>query len=198
LSTVPTCQALPIPRPPDASARARRRRAGLVLLASFALGSLVDAQVRVVRRGDDRLRGIRSVDVVVIDTPPSDSECAVGTRTLQEGAVAALQATGLRGTVSAKAPSWFYTVEIDVRSLRAGEHCVTSLSADLIAHVDGSPEADRGLPANAWGSLLVGTMRLVHESALLAAPRDQHAMRVAAELRARLTAIGERVKRANE
>jgi hypothetical protein len=170
----------------------------LLLFVSVALSSQVEAQVRVVRRGDDRLRGVRSVDIVVTHASASDRECAVATQALEEGAVTALQATGLRGTVSAKAPSWFYTVEIEVRSRRADESCVTSLSADLVAHVDGWPEADRGLPANAWGSLLVGTMRLIHEAALVSAPPARHATHVTQELHARLTAIGERVRRANE
>jgi hypothetical protein len=188
---VRTFRALRIHSRPDGGSSV----AGILLLV-LATSPLAEAQVRVVRRDDDRLRGIRRVDVLVRDLA-ADAECGLDRRTLQDTAVEALEATGLRAAVSAAAPSWFYTVDIEARALQVGDQCVSSVTADLVAHVDGSPDADRGLPGNAWGSLLVGAMRLVHESALMAAPRGQHAARVAGELRARVTAIGERVRQAN-
>lgn len=174
----------------------RRRWTATLLTLLVVSSTAADTQVRLVLRDDDRLRGIRSVDVVVNDTPDGEPRCRLDRGALQSAAVAALQGTGLRATVSDKASSWFHTVEVDVRTVAAGDQCVSALSADLVAHVDGLPEADRGLPPEAWGSLLIGTMRLARDSTIVAALPERHAGQVIDELRSRLTAIGERVRKA--
>jgi hypothetical protein len=173
------------------------RAGGLGLLLALLCGAASgDAQVRVVRRGDDRLRGIQTVDIVV-RTPAATTACTVPRATLQDASVSALREAGLRATLSQAASSWFYTVEIELETLIAADRCVTSLTAELVAHVDGLPEADRGLPGNAWGSLLVGTMRLIRESGLIASSATEHAARATVELRDRLTAMGARIRKAN-
>src|SRR4029078_1864534 len=121
-------------------------------------------QVRVVRYGDDRLAGITTVDVVVILT--GDETCGLRPGAVQESAVAALRRAGIKATASAKASSWFHTVYLRLDSGIAANECVTAVETELVAQVQGIPEADKSAGPGAWGSLLVGELSLLRESAL--------------------------------
>ena len=81
------------------------------IAALLIVGASIAAspQVRVVRRGDERLAGIDTVDVVVrgLDTAPA--ACGVGKPALFDAATGALRRAGLRATVSARDSSWFYS-----------------------------------------------------------------------------------------
>jgi len=152
--------------------------------------------VRVVRYGDDRLRGITAVDVVTGDMRANG--CGLTQATLQESAIAALRAAGVKASVSARASSWFYSVYVTAESSAANGRCVTAVSAELVAQVDGIPEADRFAAQDAWGSLLVGQMPLVRESALVSSGSAEHAARVVSTLGERVSEIGARIRAVNE
>src|SRR5690606_24181629 len=119
------------PRASGASAwpveRPRRMRTALVAYLSAAiLVDLAFAQVRVVRRDDDRLAGISQVDIVVDVLEPSQAEaCALDRGDLQQAALAALRDGRLAASVSDKASSWFHTLEVTVSTGAAGTWCVT-------------------------------------------------------------------------
>ena len=167
----------------------------LVLLGG--LRTPADGQVRVVRRGDDRFRGIHTIDVVI---EPIDGlfSCGLLKDDLMRAATTALRDTGLRATVSERASSWFYTAEVDVVTDADKGRCATALSSDLIAHVDGIPDADRSPGTGEWGSLLVGKLSLLHELAVIHSEPSSHAARVIGELRKQISAIGERIRLANK
>ncbi len=119
------------------------------------------------RRGDERLAGIETVDVVVrgLDSETQHA-CGLAKSALLDAAASALRSAGLRATVSARDSSWFYSTIVGVASSASGGRCATALSTSLIAHVDGIPGADRYAP-DRWGSLLVGEMPLVSELAVV-------------------------------
>ena len=153
-------------------------------------------QVRVVRYDDDRLSGITAVDVVVNEM--NANACGLSRAALQDSAVTALRAAGTTASVSAKASSWFYTVYVTAESSAADGRCVTAVRAELMAQVSGIPEADRSAPQDGWGSLLVGEMPLVRQSAMVNSSRTGHAAQVDAVVREQVTAIGARIKAVNQ
>jgi hypothetical protein len=152
--------------------------------------------VRVVRYGDDRLSGITAVDVVAGDMRANT--CGLSRGMLQETAIDGLRAAGMKASVSAKASSWFYTVYVTAESSAVDGRCVTAVTAELVARVDGIPEVDRNAPQDAWGSVLVGQMPLVRQSALVSSRRADHAARVASTLGEQVRAIGARIRAVNE
>jgi len=170
----------------------------LVIAAILAPGldALQGPHVRVVRYGDDRLSGITAVDVVAGDMRAN--ACGLSQAMLQETALTALRAAGMTASVSERASSWFYTVYVTAESSAADGQCVTAVSTELVAQVDGIPEPDRGAAPDAWGSLLVGQMPLVRESALVSSGRAEHAGRVASTLGAQVSGIGARIRAVNE
>jgi len=111
--------------------------------------------------------------------------------------MSALRAAGIKASVSAKAGSWFYTVYVTAESSAADGRCVTAVSAELVAQVEGIPEADRYAPQDAWGSLLVGQMPLIREGSLVSSDRVEHASGVAAALGDQVSAIGARIGAVN-
>jgi hypothetical protein len=166
---------------------------GVLLLLSV---TVADAQVRVVLYGDDRLRGISEVDVVV--TVAGDAPgCAVARPSLQTDAVGTLRASRIRATVSEKASSWHYTILISVQTRAAGNECASAVSTDLVAQVEGFPEADKFAAPEAWGSILIGPMTLVRENDLVTSGQREHDAAVQAAARAQVTALAERIRRAN-
>ena len=167
------------------------------LVLSAALPFTADGQVRVVRRGDERLKGITTVDVVVTGIDTTATQCGLDKPALLRESATRLNGHGLRATVSERASSWFYTVVVDVRSDRTGDHCATALSTDLIAHVDGIPEADRYAPAEEWGSLLVGDVTLIHDLAVVQSDASGHAVATVSSLRKQMSSIRERIRLAN-
>lgn len=178
------------------SAAPAGRLFALALLAALA-AEAADAQVRVVRRNDERLKGVTSVDVVVTGIDAAAADCRLDKPSLERAAVRLLNGPGLRATVSERASSWFYTVRVDVRSTIAAGRCATALWIGLIAHVDGIPDSDRDGPPAAWGSLLVGEMALLHDLAVVQGEPGSHASAVDASLRTQISAIGERIRLAN-
>lgn len=166
-------------------------RVGLALLIAGWWAAAPAAQVRVVRHGDDRLAGIREVDVLV--DAAGDGACAPMPEPLQQAAVDALRQRGLGATVSEKAPSAFHSVVITVRTLPAAAACVAVVASELEVPVDGVPEEDRYLPPGAWGSLLIGSMRLLWEHALVETPPAARHTRLDAAVRTQMTAIASRI-----
>jgi hypothetical protein len=173
------------------------RRAIALALAVGAAATIHASQVRVVRHGDDRLTNITAVDVVVQQSEPETSACGLSQSTLQEAAVATLRAAGVKASVSGRASSWFYTVYVNAQSAAAGNRCVTAVDTELMAQVDGIPEADRHAAEGAWGSLLVGQMPLIRQSALVSSERPDHAARLENAMREHLNTIGARIRAAN-
>jgi hypothetical protein len=143
-----------------------------------------------------RLSGITAVDVVVSEM--NANACGLSRAALQDSAVTALRAAGTTASVSAKASSWFYTVYVTAESSAADGRCVTAVRAELMAQVSGIPEADRFAPQDGWGSLLVGEMPLVRQSAMVNSSRTGHAAQVDAVVREQVTAIGARIKAVNQ
>lgn len=168
----------------------------LVFLALLGRDMATAAQVRVVRYDDDRLTGIREVDVV-LTTAGEVTRCVEDRTRLQQTAVETIRVAGLRATTSEKARSWFYSVLVSAHSVAIGGSCVTALTIELVAQVDGIPEADRAGPLDAWGSLLVGPLSLIHETVMVTSPAGDHVAPLQAALRARLGAIGARIQAAN-
>jgi len=166
---------------------------GAFLLASCAT---LDAQVRIVLYGDDRLAGITEVDVVV--TVAGDTAaCAVSRPALQTGATDTLRAARIRATVSEKASSWHYTVLVAVHKSSAGEGCASAVTTELVAQVEGFPEADKFAAPGAWGSILIGPMSLVRENDLVTSAPREHDAAVQAAARGQVTALAARIRRAN-
>ncbi len=166
---------------------------GVCLLASLAT---TGAQVRVVLYGDDRLKGITEVDVVVTVLGEA-AACAVSRPGLQTAAVGVLQGSRIRATVSEKASSWHYTVLMTVRKSPAGDGCASAVSTELVAQVEGFPEADKFAAPGAWGSILMGPMSLVRENDLVTSAPREHDATVQAAALAQVAALAERVRRAN-
>ena len=159
------------------------RMATAWLVCTACAVTTLDAQVRVVRRGDDRLSGITAVDVVVKDLNTDAVSCGVAPTALQETAVATLRAAGIMSSGSGMASSWFYTFYVTARSVVAERQCVTSLTAELMAHVSGIPESDQAATNGAWGSLLVGQMPLAREAGPGQFCPCDHGSRVVANVR---------------
>lgn len=155
------------------------------------------AQVREIRRGDDRLKGIAQVDVLVRMPPMEDSACQVARPAIEQDAVAVLEAQEISAAVSARAPSWFHTVIVDVSAIDVGGRCATSVQSTLITQVDGIPDIERSNARDEWGSLLVGSLVLAHEQAMVAASRREQPAKVAAALAAQLRALGQRIRKRN-
>jgi hypothetical protein len=155
------------------------------------------AQVRVVRHGDDRLAGITEVDVLVRVTPDREAPCALARTSLQDVALATLGGLSLKATLSEKSASWFHTVLVTVTSTAANGSCAAAIATELVAHVEARPDADRQAPRGQWGSLLVGELSLIRESALVTAPAKAHDAAVQKVVREQLTNLGRRVRAVN-
>lgn len=174
------------------------RTALVAYLSAAILVDLAFAQVRVVRRDDDRLAGISQVDIVVDVLEPSQAEaCALDRGDLQQAALAALRDGRLAASVSDKASSWFHTLEVTVSTGAAGTWCVTFVTSELVTHVDGIPEADQAAPGEKWGSLLKGAMPLIRERTTVVAEAGEHAARVRQRVGEHASTIARRVRAAN-
>lgn len=172
----------------------------VALLLSAAATAHVAAQetprVRVVRYGDDRLVGIREVDVLVTRVATT-STCDVDVLDVQRRAVAALGRENVGATVSAKGRSWFYSIVVDIRSQQTATECGTVVTTELVAEVAGIPEADRGIPDGGWGSLLVGPMPLIRDMALVIRPAVEHDAAVQQAIETHVAAIAARIRSKN-
>ena len=166
------------------------------LLLTLIASAAAPAQIRVVRRGDERLAGIDTVDVVVRGLDIEAQPCRLTKPALLDVAANVLRSAGLRATISARDSSWFYSAIVGVSSSASDGRCATALAISLIAHVNGIPEADRSSP-DRWGSLLVGEMPLVSELAVVQTTTSGHAAAVAEAVRKRVSAIGQRIRVAN-
>jgi len=143
------------------------RAVGSLVVTLVATIGVTSAQVRVVRYGDDRLSGIRHLDILVDGPTAVAGACSLAVAPIQQAAVSAVTETGLKASVSEKASSWFHTVVIGVRSLALSDQCMISLNVELLAHVEAMPLGDRQEPRTEWGSLLMGQMALLRSSGLL-------------------------------
>ena len=164
----------------------------IAILAVCLAVSTASAQVRVVRRGDDRLTGINAVDVLVVGTTVAGA-CAITKGAVYDRAVRALQNAQVEATVSQKDRSSYHSVVITIEVANTGSSCATAVSTDLVTEVAGIPEADNDAAPGTWGSLLIGAMSLVTRNALvIGTPVEhdaavQHAVeRHAAEIAAKL------------
>jgi hypothetical protein len=166
---------------------------GVCLVAALATA---EGQVRVILYGDDRLQGITEVDVVV--TVLGDpATCTVSRSALQTGATNTLRNSRIRATVSEKASSWHYTVLMTIHRSATGSGCASAVTTELVAQVEGFPEADKFAAAGAWGTILIGPMSLVRENGLVTSAPKEHDAAVQAAALAQVAALAERVRRAN-
>jgi hypothetical protein len=167
-----------------------------IRLLLVAVMTLQAGPVRVVRYGDERLKGITRVDVVVHETGDVHA-CRVVKDGLQRTATAALAEAQVATSISEQASSWFYSVQVNTTSVLMEGRCATSVWTELVAQVDGMPEADRYAPPGTWGSLLVGQLSLLRESGVVSSTIGDHQTRVLSALRVQAAAIGGRIKAAN-
>jgi hypothetical protein len=173
------------------------RRVWVTSLCLAASLATVDGQVRVVLYGDDRLKGIAEVDVVVDVTGDTSPACLVSRPALQTTASEMLRKSRVRATVSEKASSWHYTVQLTVHKAAVGEGCASAVSTELVAQVEGFPEADKFAASGAWGSILMGSMSLAREIDLVTSGPREHDAAVQAAARAQVIALAGRIRRAN-
>jgi hypothetical protein len=168
-----------------------------LLVATTVMSATSQAPVRVVRYGDDRLTGIAEVDVVVRIDSRTAEVCTASRDLLQSTARDTLRQAGLTATISYKSSSWFYSVIVNVISARVDARCVASLTTELVAEVQGIPEADLGHPPGAWGSLLVGQMPLISASELVIVPLPEHDSAVRAAVRGQIAALATKLRMVN-
>lgn len=171
-------------------------RAVFIASMMVALGTPTHGQVRVVRSGDDRLAGIRAVDVLVTQTETT-ATCALTTSSIQALAIDTLRTAGIQATLSQKARSTFYSVVIDIGSARREAICAADVTTELVAQVNGIPEADRWLAPGEWGSLLVGFMPLLHHNTLVIGPALEHDASVRHTVRAQVAAVADKIRSIN-
>ena len=169
-----------------------------VTVALAVLSSGVASQVRVVRSGDDRLTGIGQVDVLVTLTPSSMSPCHITPSALQRGALDSLRGAGITATISEKAPSWHYSVVVDVRGHGTDTTCAAAITTELVAHVAGIPDADGNSPPGRWGSLLLGSMPLVRDNDLVMTTPLAHDGAVQHVVQEHVAVIAARIRAANQ
>jgi hypothetical protein len=172
-------------------------RTTLVAVAAVWYVAGMHAQVRVVRTGDDRLTGIHAVDVLVTVSGANSDGCAIHSAPLESLAVQEMRAAAVEATVSTKARSWFYSVTVDVRPQRVAGSCAVAITTELVAQVDGIPEADRYGSPGSWGSLLVGVMPLLRETALIAPAPGKRQAAVETAVRGHVAAFAAKLRAAN-
>jgi hypothetical protein len=173
------------------------RRAWVTSVCLLASVASMDGQVRIILHGDDRLKGITEVDVVVAVTGDATPACAVSRPALQTTATEMLRKSRVRATVSEKASSWHYTVHVTVHTATAGDGCASAVTTELVAQVEGFPEADKFAAPGAWGSVLMGPMSLARENDLVTSGPREHDAAVQAAARDQLSALAERIRLAN-
>jgi hypothetical protein len=79
-----------------------------------------------------------------------------------------------------------------------GSRCAAFLTTELLAHVEGIPDADRAAAPGTWGSWLVGEMTLIRYTDLVTSPVQEHDAAMRQSLETRLTMLGERLRAANK
>jgi hypothetical protein len=173
------------------------RTTTLIALLTLASAPISHGQVRVIRYGDDRLAGITQVDVLVRLAPDASGRCSVDRAAIEALSVNVLREGGVKATLSLKALSWFYSVVISAAVSGIGSYCAASVTTELLAHVEGIPEADRSAPPGTWGSRLVGEMPLVRYTDLVTTPVQEHDAAVRRSLQTRLTMLSEKLRAAN-
>jgi hypothetical protein len=173
----------------------KRVTTGAIVLAIVAqVGA--SAQARIVRYGDDRLTGIREVDVLVTSAAEADS-CGVSRGATQQRMVHALHAAGLKATISERGRSWYHSIVVHLETGATRSSCVTAITTELVSEVRAIPEADDLAPSGAWGSLLAGPMTLVRDNALVITRSLEHDAAVQQAVERHVTAIAARVRTVN-
>ena|SRR5688500_4782743 len=156
----------------------------LILVLSGPGNASNTPQVRELRHGDDRLKGITAVDVVIDPVAADGTRCGLAREAIQQVTVTALQSAGLKATVRENASSAFFTVYVTATTVRSGSQCATSLVTDLMAHVEGAQDG---------GLALVGEMSLIRHQGVVSSTRAAHTAQVHSVLSDHLKAIGSRV-----
>ena len=156
-----------------------------------------EPRIRVVRSGDDRLAGIREVDLLIEYTAGPAASCLLTVAPLRRAALERLHGGQIAATVSEKGRSSPYSVVASLRTDQTAATCATAVTTELVADVSALPEADKSQPPGAWGSLLVGYMPLVRESALVMTAAVEHDAAVRKALVAHIAAIATRIRNAN-
>lgn len=176
------------------------RNLALTFVVAVFLGSAVahTAQVRVVRYGDDRLKGIAEVDVVIDPVRAEAARCGVTREALQQVILDTFGPTGLKATISEKASSWHYTVYLTASTVISDGHCATGIVTELMAQVEGIPVADHKAPPGVWGSLLVGQLTLIRHNGIVSSRVSAHPADVRSIVREHVLAIATRVMAANK
>ena len=137
------------------------------------------------------------VDIVVHMTEQNAESCGPSRDSLQSVTRDTLRAAGMTATTSERASSWFYSVLVHVINARIESRCVTSLTIELAAAVQGIPEADWSAEPGAWGSLLAGQMPLVSARKLVTTPVREHDSAVREAVRDQVSQIAARLRAAN-
>jgi hypothetical protein len=172
-----------------------------MLIVSAALMSDLSAgagQARVVLQGDDRLKGITAVDVVIDPLRAEAGRCGVRRDALHEVVIQTLRPTGLKATISEKSSSWHHTIYVTVSTVISDGHCASGIVTELMAHVEGVPVADNQRPPTEWSSLLVGQLTLIRHNGIVSSRRSAHAADVRSIVSVHLLAIGTRVMASNQ
>jgi hypothetical protein len=170
----------------------------LVTLLLLVLGSAaLAAQVRTVRRGDDRLVGIRELDVLIKSRSANTPACRLTVDAAQQRVVQVFRDRGLRATISEKAPSSPYSLVVDLPSERTSTGCATAVITELVADVTAIPDADASRQPGEWGSLLIGPMTLTRETALVIGSPVEHDAAVQHAILAQVTMVAARIRTAN-
>jgi len=170
----------------------------------FVVGMLVGdmsaqtAPARIVRQGDDRLKGITAVDVVIDPMRAEAARCGVNRDALHQVVIHTMSPTGLKATISEKSSSWHYTIYVTVSTVISDGHCATGIVTELMAQVEGVPVTDKQTPPSEWDSLLVGQLTLIRHNGIVSSRRSAHAADVRSMVSEHLLAIGTRVMAANK
>lgn len=172
------------------------------LTAAFAFAAVLwvnaaQAQVRVIRSGEDRLTGINEVDLLVTLKGPGTAGCNVDVKPVQTSAVSVLRAAGLKVTTSDKARSWHYSIVVDVWTDGREAMCASAVTTELVAEVVGVPEADKAAPPGRWGSMLIGFMPLARENGLVIGAAVTHDAAVRQQVFAQLSTLAARIRLVN-
>lgn len=171
----------------------------LIIATGWLSANIAHAeQVRVVRSGDDRLKGIAAVDVVIDPVPADSVRCGITRDALQQITVKVLKSAGLKATLSEKSSSWFYTVYATASTVRSSGSCATSIVTELTAQVAGIPDAERNAQPGESGSLLVGQLTLIRHNGIVSSRASVHASHVRSVLSDHLSGIAQRVTAANK
>lgn len=160
-----------------------------VVVILFVVGTTaIDAQeVREVLRGDDRLKVVKSVQILTEEVDDEGQKCGLTTESLTLAAAKSL----LDNSIKVQKDSTF-TIYLNTTSLALPSGCITNLEVHLYTYAEGrssSLDTDGVLLALAATKegvappkiplfLLAGRLELLDGGTLLSGPRNNHPTRV--------------------